>query len=364
MKPNRGFSLVELMVAMTLSLVVIGALLGMFQGTRTANRATTGISGLTDGGRFAIDFISASARNAGFYACNNVVRQTTILNAGATPMPFTFTQAVGGFEAANTGPTGSLTLATPPLTGDGSAADWTGGLDAALVALPAVGLPIKGSDALVIHSGRPGALPVYVTAIADGANNFNVNTLGTPAMQAGQIAAISDCAKTVTFEITGVGAGNIVHNVGGASPGNSASALPISFAIGAQVMPITTAVYYIGRGTDGDGALFRYDNYQNANGVFATTELVSDVENLQVLYGYDSTNTQIVSQYLTADLVPNWSQVMSVKIAVLAASPPNATQPPAAARTYNLLGTTVTAPVDTRLRQVFDATVTLRNAVN
>jgi type IV pilus assembly protein PilW len=346
MKPNRGFSLVELMVAMTLSLVVIGALLGMFQGTRTANRATTGISGLTDGGRFAIDFISASARNAGFYACNNVARQTTILNAGATPMPFTFTQAVGGFEAANTGPTGSLTLATPPLTGDGSAADWTGGLDAALVALPAVGLPIKGSDALVIHSGRPGALPVYVTNIADGANNFNVNTLGTPAMQAGQIAAISDCAKTVTFEITGVGAGNIVHNVGGASPGNAASALPISFAAGAQVMPITTAVYYIGRGTDGDGALFRYDNY------------------LQVLYGYDSTNTQIVSQYLTADVVPNWSQVMSVKIAVLAASPANATAPPAAARTYNLLGTTVTAPIDSRLRQVFDATVTLRNAVN
>ncbi|HEY6353711.1 MAG TPA: hypothetical protein VIY30_04415, partial [Burkholderiaceae bacterium] len=209
------------MVAMTLSLVVVGALLGMFQGTRSANRSTMGIASLTDGGRFAIDFISTSARNAGFYACNNVARQTTILNAGATPMPFTFTQAVGGFEAANTGPAGSLTVAAAPVTGDGNAADWTGGLDAALAALPAVGLPIKGSDALVIHSGRPGALPVYVTAIADATNNFNVNTLGNPAMQAGQIAAISDCAKTVTFEITAVGVGNIVHNVGGAYPGNA-----------------------------------------------------------------------------------------------------------------------------------------------
>jgi hypothetical protein len=55
---------------------------------------------------------------------------------------------------------------------------------------------------------------------------------------------------------------------------------------------------------------------------------------------------------------------MSVRIAVLAASPPGATTKPSAAPTFNLLGTTVTAPIDTRLRRVFDITITLRDSTS
>jgi hypothetical protein len=55
--------------------------------------------------------------------------------------------------------------------------------------------------------------------------------------------------------------------------------------------------------------------------------------------------------------------VMSVKIAVLAASPPGSAHPAALPITYTLLGTQVTAPNDTRARQVFEATIAVRNSL-
>jgi type IV pilus assembly protein PilW len=102
----------------------------------------------------------------------------------------------------------------------------------------------------------------------------------------------------------------------------------------------------------------------NGGSVFTANELVPDIEAMQVLYGLDTTGTQTVSEYVTADQVPNFNSVMSVKVAVLAASPPASVPLPAVAPTYSLLGTTVTAPIDTRARQVFEITIAVRNLEN
>ena len=95
--------------------------------------------------------------------------------------------------------------------------------------------------------------------------------------------------------------------------------------------------------------------------VAPATELVPDIENMQVLYGVDTTGTQTVSEYVPAQQVVDFNTVMSVKIAVLAASQPGAVPKPTSAQTYQLLGNTVTAPADTRSRQVFEITVSTRN---
>jgi type IV pilus assembly protein PilW len=153
----------------------------------------------------------------------------------------------------------------------------------------------------------------------------------------------------------------ITHNNAGI-PGNNVSAFPVSFGIGSQVTPVDTIVYYIGQGADGDGALFAYD--LNAGNAFTATELVPDIEAMQVLYGVDTNGTQTVAEYLTADQVVDFNTVISVKIAVLAASQPGSMSIPAAAPTYTLLGNTVTAPRDSRARQVFEITVGVRNSAS
>jgi type IV pilus assembly protein PilW len=351
----RGFSMVELMVAITLALIVTTGVLSVFVGSRSAFMATSGTAEVTDGGRFALNFISNSVRSAGYMACTTASHVQGILVPAATALPYTFNQALGGFEANNTGVGAAYALTAPPVTNDPSAADWVGTLDAALT-----GFPVKNNDVLVVRSTLANAATVYVSAIVDGAATFNVNIPGP--LAAPQVAVISDCYKAVVFQITAIGGGanaQVTHGAGG-GPGTNSSATfgPLSFSPGAQVTPVDTIVYYIGRGADGDGALFAYDAVAGT----APTELVPDIEAMQILYGLDTTSSQTVSQYVTADQVADFNTVMSVKVALLAASAPGSAKS-AVARVFNLLGTTVTAPLDTRARQVFEETIAVRNAV-
>jgi type IV pilus assembly protein PilW len=356
MRRARGFSLVELMIAMTLALIVSAGVVSVFVGSRSAFLATSGTAALTENGRFAFNFIANSVRNAGYMSCTTASHMQGILNAGVTPLPYSFNEALGGFEANNTGVGAAYTVATPPVAPDASAADWIAGLDAALA-----GLAVKNNDILVVRSTLHNAQSVYVSSIVDGASQFTVNAPGLLAN--GQLAAISDCAKGAVFQITGIAPSGpnavITHNAGG-SPGNTTAAFPISFAVGSQVTPVDTVVYYIGKGQDGDSALFSYD--LNAGNAFTASELVPDIEAMQILYGLDTNSTQTVSQYVTADQVPDFNTVMSVKVALLAASPPGSARQ-SAATTYTLLGTTVTAPIDSRERKVFEETIAVRNSL-
>ena len=321
---------------------------------------------MADGGRFALDLLQQSVRNAGYLACGTAKNAGSLLNPGPTPLPFSFNLPLSGFEANATGGAGAYTVAAPPVAPDAAAGDWVGGLDGALTAPPLV---VKNSDVLVVYETLRNSQASYVTAIVDGDDKFSVNLQGN--LAANQIAVISDCSKSMVMQITSPpagGPGNVVimHDVAGV-PGNATSAFiagggSVSFGIGSQVTPVDTIVYYIGQGADGDGALFAYD--LNGTNTFTATELVPDIESMQVLYGVDTNQTQTVAEYLTADQVVDFTAVIAVKIAVLAASQPGSMGMPAVAPTYTLLGNTVTAPRDTRARQVFEITIGVRNSAS
>ena len=366
MKRMRGFSMVELMVAVMLALLVTGALISVFVGARQAFQATSGTAALSDAGRFAVNFLEQAVRNAGFMACNTTQRQSSILNVALPSLAYDFTEPLAGYEANNTGVGGAYTVvapavATAAVSADPSIGDWVGGLDPALT-----GMVVQNNDILVVRSTLPGSQTAYVTTPApNGTASFSVNSAAGFAV--GGLAVMSDCAKSAAFQIGGVAGTTISFNTGGA-PGNTGSALGMDFDLGAQITPVTTVVWFIGPGADGDSALFSYS--LNAAGVFpnggpnnGATEMVPDIEAMQILYGLDTAGTQTVSQYVTADQVPNFNSVMSVKIAVLAASALGSASIPPAALTYNLLGTSVTAPRDMRARQVFETTVSVRNSL-
>jgi type IV pilus assembly protein PilW len=371
----RGFSIVELMVAVTLALIVTAAVLSAFLGSRSSFMSTSGTAAVSDNGRFALDFLQTAVRNAGYMACNTTQRQLSLLNVGASRLYYNFGQPLGGYEANNT-VSNTYTLApapnsatAAPVTPDASLGDWLastgpawgGNLDPALT-----GKVIKNSDVIVVNSTlRSTYPPALVTTIATGASSFTVQNSYN--LQSGLLAVISDCAKSIVFQISPAAAlaantpnATISLSTGGPG-GNSTSSFPVSFEVGSQVTPVDTTVYYIGQGADGDAALFSYDMGGNNTFVNAPTELVPDIENMQVLYGVDTTGTQTVSEYIPAVQVIDFNTVMSVKIAVLAASQPGAVPKPAANPSYQLLGNTVYVPADTRSRQVFEITVSTRN---
>ena len=281
-------------------------------------------------------------------ACNTTHSQLSLLNAGSSAVYYNFGQPLGGYEANNTrleclhgGRSAGHARCLDRRLACFAGPAWPGGgLDAALA-----GKVLKNSDVLVVYSTlRSNSPPAVVTSISSGANSFTVQNPYNSAN--GQIAVIADCAKSIVFQIkTVAGTTVLVRHQG--TPGNTASSFPVSFQVGSQVTPIDTTVYYIGKGADGDGALFSYD--LNAGQLRHSGKRVGpDIESMQMLYGVDTTGTQTVDRVHTGARGRRFQSVMSVKIAVLAASPPGAVPKPTVAQTYNLLGNTVTAPKSIR----------------
>ena len=379
----RGFSLVELMIALLIGLLITGSMISVFIATRTASRTTSGVASLTDGGRVALDFLQQGIRSAGFFACNTPARTVNLLTTGASAVATDYLEPLGGFEALGSSPA-ETALASPPasiatvsatatsaVTPDTNIKDWTniptpgGTLDSMLA-----GLVVKGSDVLVVHTLLPQAAPnpptVYLTAPASaGTSTVTVSALG--GLVAGQVVLISNCAASVATQISSISGATVTVN----------PALPASFGAGTQVGVADTIVYFIGVDPSShNSALFAID----LKGAIAYTnpanqlrELVPDIENMQILYGIDGSGNLAVTEYVTADQVDkaanagNFNGVLAVRIAVMAASPlyaqpVNGAVSTAVANTPLLLaGTSVQPPADTRLRRVFETTVSVRN---
>jgi type IV pilus assembly protein PilW len=351
--------MVELMIAITLALLLTGAVISVFVGSRAAYQATAGVGEMSDSGRFALNLIGESVRGAGNLACNSAMSatsQTVVIGAPVVTFVNNFGQGVAGFEAKNTGnPAGPIAVPAVPVAG--AANNWTPNLDPTVLVgaapPPGLGLPVQGSDVLVVRSSVPRVAPAYTTAdVTPGAPILPVTPVP---VGIAAYAAVSDCTKSVIFQVPAAvlpGATAVALNAG----------LPwVGFSAGALVTPLTTTVYYIGVGSDGDASLWRLEQV-NGPGFAPPEELVPDVENMQVLYGIDTNGTQTAAAYVTADQV-GATNVVSIQVALLVASPPG-TKPVPPAAPYNLLGNAVTAPADYRMRQVFYATINLRDAVN
>jgi type IV pilus assembly protein PilW len=381
-----GFSLVELMVAILLALIVTAGAIAVFVGSRNAYQSTSGVAAVTDGGRIAVDLIQQDVRNAGYIACTETIypwltmtpadSRITIdeLNGAAGSLAYDFRYGISGYEATGTAPNSTVVIPAAPVI-DGTNADWTPALDATFTDGSIAPAPTQtfGSDVLVVRESLPVA-PAYLAVgvpAPGGATTLTVSAVA--GLAAGQIAAVSDCGHAVVFQIGGAPAGgaglvSVALANGAGVPGNVAGGNIVRpFDPGSLVMPVTTNVYYIGKGSDGDYALKRIAlNAPNAAspGQFTDEEVVPDVENMQVLYGVATpTSFSPPEQYVTADKVPDFRQVVSVEIALLAASPPGSGMGQAVAQSYNLLGTTVKLAADNRQRRVFQFTVAVRNQI-
>ena len=107
----------------------------------------------------------------------------------------------------------------------------------------------------------------------------------------------------------------------------------------------------------------------NADGTVDHQALVSDIEDVQILYGIDTTGDQSADQYVATPA--NWAQVVSARVCVRARSPNNVNDAPqrflncggALGTLTGIAAFTTAAAGDLRLRRTFIATYNLRNRV-
>ena len=70
----RGFSLIELMIALMLGLLVVGSASAIFISNRQTYRATEGLGRVQENGRMAFELLSRDLREAGSSPCGNADR--------------------------------------------------------------------------------------------------------------------------------------------------------------------------------------------------------------------------------------------------------------------------------------------------
>lgn len=381
-KHQSGLTMIELMIAIALSVLVINGALALLLANRSTSNTTAAVSAVADSGRVAMNFISEAVRSGGYMDCGGPNENKGGLSSysvynlvapGATGIQQNYAFAFGGFEAKSTAPGAVISLPTTivshaaPVAADGNTGDWYGPLDSLLagtVGAPVTGYVspgvVKGSDVLVVRESQPQINPVYTNAIYNPAST-TLSLYNVTGLQAGEFAAISNCGATTVFQIGSV---NTVANsitTTGAQTLNGGN-LNQQFNVATPITPVNMFAYFVGPGRDGDSSLWVYNEMQDS-----FYELVPDIENMQVLYGLSSTSPDQVTQYVTANNVPNFNAVVSVRVALLAASPvgvaalPVPTAP--ATQSFPVADATVVVPQDGRLRKVYDTTIGVRSVV-
>jgi type IV pilus assembly protein PilW len=328
---QTGISLVEVLVALVISLFLLGGIVQVYVGNKVTFKFTNALAEVQENGRFALDMMSQDLRLANQWGCV-------------------------AFDPTDTSNINDTLNGTHP----GYDADFHDFLS------PAVTLPgaiagtnnagLNGSDTLVVRGGKPGQTNVEGPFTAATTQSLNVNPIGS--IGAGDIILVARCGEYLLnipeadiLSVSSVDTTNPVQTVINVAANKSQQ-----FENDAMVIELQTVTYTIGLAASGSGelALFR----QEFNGV--VEELVEGVEDMQVLYGIDSDNDQFPNQYVTSDLVPNFNAVVSLRIMLLIHSIDDfVTEAP---QTYTFNGV-LTTPADRRLRQVFSTTIALRNRI-
>ncbi len=351
MKRMAGFTLVELMVAMVLSLILIGGAVTVFYSSRLSYQSTEDSSRVQETGRLALEMLLRDVRNAGWQGCSREVPVSNVL-VGNTDVLWNFAEPVGGFDVDAA-----------------DSATWTPALPAGLV-----DSPLDGSDVLVVRGPRREARPLRTVAeMVAGTDAMLTEFFATdpPIIAAGDTVQIADCAAIAWFQASGYaasgGGGEVSRVAGAGTPGNASVDLGFGFREGADIVPVETVVYYVGTGDSGEPALFRRTSRMAAAG--DAVEVFEGVEGLQAVYGVDNDGDLTVDQYLDAgavDAAGRWPEVVAVTVSLLVRSPEEQGINEET-RDFQLEGVTYPAGGggfgDRRRRDVFTATATVRNRV-
>jgi type IV pilus assembly protein PilW len=350
---QKGLTIVELLVAMAVSLVLMAGIYRVFIGSTDTYSVTDRLSRMQESGRYAVDALKRGVRSAGYLGCAQDTSQFySALNGGTSLQSFLndFSNAVSAFEA-----TGVNTWQ------DSAGTTFT---KAQVEAATGITDPLSGSDVLVLRgvdassgiglvTGMPGTSAVLMANTGMGA---------TLSSGGGEILLVSDCESTSVFQSTGYNptSGMLQHNSGSGSPGNTSNELGHAFDSGAEVLFPQTTVFFVSNNADGVPAL-----YQDINDG-GKQELVEGVESMHLRFGEDTTSPadRAVDVYRKANAVADWDNVLSVRMGLLLRSDVVA-RADFAAGSFDVDGDGTNdytvATADRRMRLVMSGTMGLRN---
>lgn len=288
---TKGFSLVELLVAMVLSIVLLAGVIELYLNSKQTYNMQEGLSRLQENSRFAVDRLYKAISAGGFLGC--LSSDGAVVN--------TLTDQSGSYNFSS------------PVTGTDNSG-------------------VLGTDTLIISRAVPGLAVPVISLMNDQTSVLRVDNANANFSELKQfdVVTVSDCARAATFMITNSlaaapgNAGEIQHDTGvvatsGGNLGQSNSTTDLETMFGANnasqavIMPIQRTSYSIRNSaagactaaTPGFCALFENDN-----------ELVEGVQDFQVLYGEDAGTDGEADVYRIAPNVIDWNRVVSIRVSL------------------------------------------------
>ncbi|EAZ99026.1 PilW family protein [Marinobacter sp. ELB17] len=348
----QGFSLIELMISLTLGLIIIGAALSAYVGAAGAARMSEAQGRMYEDAQAALTILTQQLRMAG-----NNPDQTDRLDTSVKDPIYTKPTASGLTYSGDISPEFVDSSITPAF----ELSDYSiRGCDGAFSNITAA-TSIDGLGCVVTVAGiaKPDSI-----ALSYKADEFNTvpTTASTPLP--------TDCL------------GYALNQIKAVIPG-----IPNGHGSGVFEADPENVFYFVADNRfyiDTSSATATPPSvpslYCQGNGINSTAQpLVKNIEDMQITYGVEipDNQTRTVAGYLRADELlahpdpdvlaaftpqERWRKVVTVRICLLVRSENAVVSDPASARYFNCAGTLETAPPDDlRLRRTYSTTVMLRN---
>lgn len=288
----RGFSLVELMIALLLGLIVVGGVISLFVNNQQAARTNEGLGRLQENARVAFELMAREVRQAGGNPCGAVVIANTLANPTANWWSDWDRGVLEGFDE---------TQDTPGLAAFGNN----------------VGQRVAGTHAIKVLSGGMfnGSI---ITAHNTGTQIISLNT-PNHGLVANDLAVVCDGESAALVQVSAVTAspapGTITH-------GNAANlgfplGSPKTFQPNGLVTRYTANFWYVGRNARGGTSLFRVDRTGVAQ------EVADGVTNMQAQFltrnqnNGTLANDWVAASTIAANPAPAWGETaLNLPVAV------------------------------------------------
>lgn len=354
--PERGISLVELLIATTLGLVVIGGMYAVLAGNRRSAELAAAFADLQENGRYALSLIAADARMSGYQGCMDPNNGAINILADDAPSD----------DLRSSATSGSLIVADD---------DWrplpTG------FTIPAARPAVAGGHALTLQYGStPTTRPSGQMSNGGGpSTSAALEVEEDIGLAAGDLAIVANCEVGDLFAVTGVaGEGKQIAHT---ASRNSSGALTRAYGDArtraqTELMRFVSNTWFVAE-TDlvndrGEPirALYRqglpYGDSSNP-----PIEIVRHVETLRVAFGQRAADGSL-SYVVPGDAAFDPTRVELVRLGLLMVSEQHVTDVPDTA-TYLVAGQPVAVTPedsagharDRRLRIAFNTVVKVRN---
>lgn len=322
---ERGATLIELLIGMTLGLFVIAVLLEIYIGTKDIYVLQQGMANIRENAQMGIRILREELRSAGFIGCGRLDNTFPLsISPTLNQLSFTPSNMIQGYRSTNN-------AWDPPLP------------------TKLQNKSIPDSDVISIKqlSLESGALLSSMT------NPQTMSMTFLPHFRSNDILMITDCEKGDIFQVER----SSFQGQQRRQYIRSTRPLQALYPSHAMIGRFVKHHFFVGdtgrENNKGDPiyGLFMLDEENR------TQELVPGIEKIKIYYGEITNEEEGIIRYLPANRVGDWRQVKSIKIILLVNSVDSVSAKPT---TFNFDGQTMQHD-DGQLHQVWESYVAVRS---